>query len=56
MLRMGCLYFRKFPNETFPPIPPMSLQNTDIKDKFLVFAILNSNGTSKAMQEEERLF
>ena len=31
--------------------PPMCLQNTDIKDKFLASTILYSRGAPKAVQE-----
>ena len=40
---------KKCPCEIFPPTLPIYLQNTYIKDKFLVSAILYWYGASKAV-------
>ena len=40
------------PHEIFPPIPPMHLQSTYIKDKFLVSTILYRNGVSNTVQQQ----
>ena len=42
----------EMPHENLSSTPPMRLQKTDIKDKFLFSAILYSHSTPKASQEE----
>ena len=39
------------PHEIFPPVPPMHLQSTFIKDKFLVSTSLYRNGVSDTVQQ-----
>ena len=46
---MEIIHFKKCPNETFRLNPPMQLQSTYIKDKFLAPAILYRYDASKAV-------
>ena len=48
-MKFVCL--QKFPHEILPTTPPMYLQNTYIKDKFLASLISYKHGASKAAQE-----
>ena len=48
---MNFLCFKKCPHNSFPPNPPMDLQNTYINGKLLASALFYRYGASKAGQD-----